>query len=154
MRLSGRRHSTHLHKKTLGQQQTHYENCQNLRDTPHIQLSLTSYPPVPRHRNILSQPTTRDQSYSVRSHPASSCERQPVLIDPSPFLDVSSLDGCASFVCDTGTISWRLSASFETSYAPQKCHDTLVTDFGRQTGTFLSGFGRLFFLRERQLSVC
>ena len=148
VRWSRKRSSTHHHMKTLEQQQQiHYENCQSLRDSPHCQLSLTSYPPAPPHRNErnnLSQPTTRDYSYSVRSlHPASSCEPQLVLLDPSSFLDVLPFACCASFVSDPSTMSWRSSASFETWYALQKSLDTLVTDFWRQTSTFLSDFGRL-----------
>ena len=81
------------HEKHQNDNNKHYENCHNLRDT-NAQLSLTCHPPAPPHlneKNTLSKPTTRNHSYSVKSlHPALSCEPQQVLLNPSSFYIVPS----------------------------------------------------------------
>ena len=109
-------------------------SCQRRRGTtydPHTQLSLTSYSQVPAHPKRAEQPVTADITRPPhtdvrRIHPASSSEPQQMLLDPSPFLDVSTSAWSTSFVFDPNTVSWRLSASIETSYALQKSHDTPI----------------------------
>ena len=96
------------------QQQTHYENCQTMRETPRDLLLIAPRPHRKRQEHSVAADITRPSHTPVRSlHPASSSEPQQVLLDPSPFPDVSPSACCTSFVFDPGTVSRRFSASFQ-----------------------------------------
>ena len=125
-------------------------------DTPHIitrrqwnnnniQLSLTSYPPVPPHRNErnnLSQPTHET------NHTPSGAFTRPRGVSPS---------WCSSIHPFFLTLHrWLVAHRLSLTPAPfpgaspllskrhtQKSHDTQVTEFGRQTGAFLALGGSL-----------
>ena len=128
----------HIIKRRTQEQQTHYEIHQLLRGGPshpaqyHI-LPTGSTTPQTR-RTTCHSPKTQDHLTLL-----SGAYTWPHRVNHSRslsthtfFIDVSTSACCASFVFDPGTSFWRFSASFETSYALHKSHDTLAADHRRQ----------------------